>query len=75
MKTQRKQLNGLSTVHIWTNTRKCTACWRCVKVCPKHIIVKAGGLWHKHIAIENPGECIGCKKCIKACPHGVFSEK
>jgi len=70
-----KRMSKISTSHIWANTRRCKACWKCIETCPKQVIKKVGFLWHKHIAIQNGDNCTGCKKCIKACPYGVFIEK
>ena len=52
--------------------RRCTACWECIKKCPKKVIGKAGFLCHRHAAFKNAAACIGCGKCIKTCPNGVF---
>lgn len=75
MKRNVENLKKINTEHIWANHLECTACWKCVKTCPKQVIGKVGFLWHKHIIIKNAENCIGCKKCIEVCPHGVFSEE
>ncbi|MDR1976504.1 MAG: 4Fe-4S binding protein [Campylobacteraceae bacterium] len=69
------RLKKMRSEYFWINPRLCTACWRCIKVCPKRVIDRVGFLWHRHIIIQNAQECINCKKCIKICPHGVFSKE
>lgn len=61
------------TSYVSLNTRKCTACWKCLKSCPSHVIGKINLPWHKHALIVNPDSCIGCLKCIKACECGAYS--
>lgn len=54
------------------NPHQCTACWKCIKNCPRKVIGKTGFLWHRHAIFKNPDACIGCCKCIKTCPNSVF---
>ena len=46
---------------ILHDTRKCTLCRRCEKVCPNHAL-SVGGSW----TIDR-SKCVGCGKCEKAC--------
>ena len=69
-----KDLAKKMTPYIWTDTRRCEACWKCIETCNNQVIGKVEFLWHKHIVIQNGENCKGCKKCIKICPHGVFFE-
>jgi len=69
------KLNEIRTPYIWINPRLCRMCGRCISVCPKRIIGKAGFFWRKYLIIKNAEICIGCQKCIKVCPCGVFSEE
>lgn len=54
------------------DSRRCTACGKCVAGCPGKAIGLVGLMWHKHVAFTNADACIGCNKCIKNCPDGVF---
>lgn len=65
-------MKRISTKYVAMNPRRCVACWECVGKCPKHVIVKVGFLWHKHVAFKDADACIGCNKCVKTCPNGVF---
>jgi len=47
---------------------KCTACGRCVKVCP----VRAIEIHHKVARIDYE-LCYGCGECVAACPYGAIS--
>ena len=73
-------VNGVAIV----NRDKCTACLKCVEVCPKHIIEMVP--YDSTVAVkcmsEDPGKvvrgncdigCIGCKICVKNCPEDAFS--
>ncbi|MCC8153829.1 MAG: 4Fe-4S binding protein [Tannerellaceae bacterium] len=62
------------TPYVWSNTRTCIACWKCIDECPKGVIGKVQFLWHKHIVFKDSENCTGCKKCIKTCPNNVFRE-
>ena len=73
-------INGIAYI----DREKCTACRKCVEVCPKHIIEMVP--YDNHVAVkcksEDPGKvvrgnceigCIGCKICVKNCPEDAFS--
>lgn len=61
-----------TTGYVTMDLRHCTACWECIKKCPKKVIDRAGFICHRHAAFKNAAACIGCGKCIKTCPNGVF---
>lgn len=65
-------MKSIATKHVAMNPGRCVACWKCVEKCPKHVIGKAGFLWHQHAIFTDADACIGCNKCIKTCPHDVF---
>ena len=46
---------------------KCTACHRCISVCPAKMCNDASGDYIK----VNPELCIGCGRCISACHFGA----
>ncbi|MDE5947781.1 MAG: 4Fe-4S binding protein, partial [Prevotella sp.] len=54
-----------SEKHPQFSPRNCTACWKCVEVCPKRAIHKVGFLWHKH-AKPFHYHCCGCNLCVEA---------
>lgn len=51
----------------YTLTEKCTACGKCVPVCPENAIQ----LVDDH-AIVNPVSCIGCGICVPVCPEAAI---
>lgn len=56
-----------NTVFVLLDTKKCKACWECIKVCSKNVIGQINLPWHKHVKFVNNSECVGCMKCIKIC--------
>lgn len=62
------------TNYIKLDTRKCKACFKCIKNCPEQIIGKIDLPWHKHAVIIEHNKCSGCLKCIDICNYGAFSE-
>ena len=52
---------------IKVDPEKCTACHRCISVCPAKMCNNASGDYIK----VNPELCIGCGRCISACHFGA----
>jgi len=49
---------------------KCTACGKCVEVCPARCIES------KSIArLVRPEKCISCGRCARICPSGAITLK
>lgn len=66
------KIKRTATAYVCMNPHQCTACWKCIKNCPRKVIGKTGFLWHRHAIFKNPDACIGCCKCIKTCPNSMF---
>ena len=61
------------TAYIILDTRRCTACWNCLEICPNHVIDKIDLPWHKHARIVNGRDCTGCLKCVTACSSDALN--
>jgi DNA-directed RNA polymerase subunit D len=48
---------------VVVNAKLCDQCGDCVKVCPKNVLVKAGG----KIGVQKVIECTLCRDCVAAC--------
>jgi NAD-dependent dihydropyrimidine dehydrogenase PreA subunit len=60
------------TKYIEINTHLCQACWRCIEVCPHHVLGKVELFGHRHVRIDDVQACKGCKACVRDCPHGAI---
>lgn len=58
---------------ILLDTKKCQACWKCIKTCPNNVIDKISILWHKHAKIINPENCTLCNRCVGICSFNAIS--
>ena len=64
--------------------KKCTACGKCIEICPKGVLVMAPLKSEYHIMCNSQDcgpdvmksckvGCIGCGKCVKVCPVGAIT--
>ena len=66
------------TAFVQLDTYACSACWKCIEVCPNNVIDKSflfilNTLIHEHVLMYNASECIGCMKCMQACKFNAIS--
>lgn len=61
------------TPFIQLDTRKCKACWKCIKDCTNQVIGKVDFAYHKHALILQSDACTGCLKCINVCSYNAYS--
>ena len=65
---------------------RCTGCGKCIKICPKNILVLTPVTSPYHIMCNSKDKgavvlkvckvgCIGCGKCVKACPVSAIALK
>ncbi|MEI6156894.1 MAG: 4Fe-4S binding protein, partial [Atribacterota bacterium] len=63
---------------------KCTGCGKCVKVCPRGVLVLTSVMEQVQVACHSPAAgknvrlickkgCIKCQLCVKTCPVGAIS--
>lgn len=75
-----EMINGVAVI----NKDKCTACMKCIEVCPKGIIelVPYESEYVVKCKSKDPGKevrgkcsigCIGCQICVKNCPVDAFT--
>lgn len=75
-----EMVNGVAVI----DREKCTACMKCIEICPKKIIDLVP--YDNHAVVmcksEDTGKevrgkcsigCIGCKICVKNCPEDAFT--
>jgi len=78
MKSTFQKENNLETPFVQLNSYKCTACWKCINICPNNVIDKsflfiANTLINEQVIISNASECTGCFKCLHACTNDAIS--
>ncbi len=75
-----EMVNGIAVI----NKEKCTACNKCVEVCPKHLIelipysAQTVIKCNSHDAGKDVKDycqvgCIGCRICVKSCPEQTIT--
>jgi Pyruvate/2-oxoacid:ferredoxin oxidoreductase delta subunit len=74
MKPEKGYRNHLRTAYILLDTKKCTACWKCLEKCTNNVIGKINLPWHKHARIVKADSCTGCLKCVNVCKPLAFSK-
>lgn len=74
MKTKHENRKHAQTPYINLDTRKCTACWKCLEMCSQNVIGKINLPWHKHVRIVNGSNCTGCLRCVNVCEYNAFSK-
>lgn len=63
---------------------KCTDCHKCMKACPKGLIIEVPYKYVSHIGCVNPNKgkpvmqncklgCISCQKCVRGCPEQAIT--
>lgn len=58
-----------STDNVYkVDSSKCTACKKCIAVCPEDAISLVDGK-----AFINSQKCVGCGRCYNTCPSGAIS--
>jgi 2-oxoglutarate ferredoxin oxidoreductase subunit delta len=62
------------TSFVLLDTKRCEACWECIKVCSNSVIGRVNLPWHKHIRFVNGSTCTGCMKCVKICATNALSK-
>lgn len=62
----------LETPYISIKRSKCRACWKCISVCPNHVLGRINFIFHRHVVVIEPKGCTGCLACEKVCPHSAI---
>jgi len=61
------------TQFVRLEPRLCTACWKCLEVCPKEVLGRIDLGFHRHVRIHAAQACNGCKKCVFVCESGALT--
>lgn len=57
-----------NTRGVRIDPRYCTACMRCLKVCPqKGVLAIVGGKENPKVAVKDVNKCVGCARCVESC--------
>ena len=75
---QNQNQTHTDTAFVRLNSYVCTACWKCMEVCPNDVIDKsflfvADTLVHQQVLMYDAGVCTGCMKCIQVCEFDAIS--
>lgn len=57
---------------IYFHAGKCSACERCVRVCPAGAVKASQGADGKRSIVIDRGNCSRCLKCVGVCPGGAL---
>ena len=64
--------------YIKLDKTRCKACYLCVDVCPKKLLIKGSqpnSLGHFPVEFKDPdNKCIGCAMCAMRCPDIAITE-
>ncbi len=68
-----KRSHRRETKFVRLEPRRCTACWKCLDVCPKQVLGRIDLGFHRHVRIRTAQACTGCKKCVRVCEPGALT--
>jgi ferredoxin len=74
MKSRSNHNDSTRNPYIQLDTKKCTACWKCLTECKNGVIGRINLPWHKHSKFFNSKDCTGCLKCINVCEPGALTK-
>jgi len=68
------------TNYVSFDKHLCTACWTCVRVCPRHVFKKINLPFHKHARLRRAEDCNGCVglphvRCARVCKSSAIRLK
>ena len=78
MKSTFIQNDNTHTAFVQLNASACTACWKCIEICPNEVIDKsflyvANTVIHEQVLMCDASKCTGCTKCMQACKFDAIS--
>jgi len=78
MKSTFTQNDNTHTAFVQLNAFACTACWKCIDVCPNKVIDKsflyvADTLVYEQVLMYDADKCTGCKLCVESCMFNAIS--
>ncbi|MDP4240402.1 MAG: 4Fe-4S binding protein [Bacteroidota bacterium] len=80
MRSTRLTHENTRTAFVQLNSDACTACWKCIEICPGKVLDKSflfigDTLIHEQVLMYDASACTGCLECMQACEFNAIGIK